>query len=177
MNISSLENIDRIIDKITGTIVIYSLSLMLVLVFFQVVLRDLLQIGIYEIDELTRYLLVCFSFFSGSIALRRNELVGVTFAVSLLPIKVRRWIDAIGILLIIIFLIIGIFFGFKIAVFLLEAGQLSPSLQIPIGIVYLTVPLSFLLMLFTSIISVYDLIFSCSLKKHEKYKNLINQKR
>ena len=97
MNISSLEKIDRIIDKITGTIVIYSLSLMLALVFFQVVLRDLLQIGIYEIDELTRYLLVCFSFFSGSIALRRNELVGVTFAVSLLPIKVRRWIDAIRI--------------------------------------------------------------------------------
>lgn len=176
LNISSLETIDGRIDKITGIIVVYSLGLMLFLVFFQVMIRDLFRISIYGIDELARYLLVCFSFFSGSIALRRNELVGVTFAVDSLPTKVRRWIDLMGILLVIIFLIVGSYYGFKVAVFLLESGQLSPSLQIPIGIAYFPVPLGFLLMMFTSIISAYDLIFRCSLKRHIKYKKLIDHK-
>ena len=170
LNINKLEALDDRIERLTIIIVIYSLSLMLLLVFFQVVIRDLFGISMYGINELARYLLVSFSFLSGYLALKRGELVGITFAVNALPIKARRWADLIRVLLIIIFLVVGIFYGVKLAVFILKTGQLSPSLQIPIGFVYLPVPLGFLLMLSTSLISACDLILGCSLKKHVKDK-------
>jgi len=175
INIKILENLDSKIDWITSIIVIYSLSLMLLLVFSQIVFRDLFRFSMYGIEELARYLLVAFSFFGASIALRKNELVGVTFARNALPIKTQRWVDLAGIFLVSIFLMIITIYGFRLVVSLLKTGQLSPSLRIPMSIVYSVVPLGFLLMLFRSLLNAFDLFFCCSLKKNAKYKQITEE--
>lgn len=175
MNIEKLQKYDEKIDRISAIIVIYSLSLMLLLVTIQVFLRYLFNLGIYWIPELARYLLVTFSFFAGSMALRRNELVGISFVIEKIPIRIRRWVDFTGIVLVILFCMIGIIFGFKTAILILQTGQPSPSMRIPIGLAYLPIPTAFLLMLFSSLISVYDILFKCNLKRHNKYNILLNK--
>jgi len=172
INIKILESLDSKIDWVTKIIVICALSLMLLLVFFQIVFRDLFGFSMYGIEELARYLLVASTFLGASIALRKNELVGIIFVRDFLPIKVRRWIDLAGISLVNIFLTIVTIYGFRLIVSLLNTGQLSPSLRIPMSLVYMMVPLGFLLMLFRSLLTAFDLLFCCSLKKHAIYKQI-----
>ena len=160
--IDKLKALDKLIDRLTGIIVICSLSLMLLIVSIQVFCRYILHSGFYWMPELARYLLVGFSFLAGSMALRRKELVGVTFVYKFFSPKLRRWIELISEMLIIFFLLVGISFGFKTAKFIIQTGQLSPGLQIPIGFFYLPIPISFLLMLITSIISIFNLMFKYS---------------
>ena len=169
MNIEKLQKYDEKIDRISAIIVIYSLSLMLLLVTMQIFLRYLLNISFYWIPELARYILVTFSFFAGSMALRRNELAGISLVMNKIPIRIRRWIDFAAILLVILFCIMGITYGFKTAILILQTGQASPAMQIPIGFAYLPIPIALLLMLFNSLISAYDLLFKCTLKRHKKY--------
>ena len=162
----SLESLDSKIDRVTKIIITYSLSFMLLLVFLQIVLRDLLKFSMYGIEELARYLLILFTFLGASIALRKNELVGVTFFRNFLSIKGRRWIDLTGTLLVNIFLIIVIIYGFGLVISLLKTDQLSPSLRIPMAIAYLPIPLGFLLMLFRSLLTAFKLLFCCSITKY-----------
>jgi TRAP-type C4-dicarboxylate transport system permease small subunit len=169
MNIEKLQKYDEKIDRISAIIVIYSLSLMLLLVTIQVFLRYLFNLGIYWIPELARYILVTFSFFAGSMALRRNELAGISLVINAIPIRIRRWIDFTAIILVLLFCIIGIIYGFKTAILILQTGQPSPSMRIPIGFAYLPIPIALVLMLFSSLISAYDILFKCSLERHKKY--------
>jgi len=165
--LNKFRDLDKFLDRITSIIVIYSLSLMLIVVSTQVFCRYVLRVGFYWMPELARYLMVNFTFLAGSIALRRNELVGVTFVVDFLSPKIRWYVDLLSRLLIMFFLSIGIIYGFKVASFIIYTGQLSPGLKIPIGFAYLPIPLAFTLMLFISIVSTCDLIFGFSFKKRK----------
>ena len=172
MNIEKFEKYDEKIDRISALIVIYSLSLMLVLVTIQIILRYLFNFSFLWIPELARYLLVAFSFFAGSMALRRNELAGISLIIDMIPIRIRRWIDFTAILFVILFCMVGIAYGFKTAILIIQSGQASPSMQIPIGFAYLPIPITLSLMLFNSLISAYDILFKCTLKRHKKYNML-----
>jgi C4-dicarboxylate transporter DctQ subunit len=139
---------------------------MLFFVFSQVVARDLFHTSLYVIDELARYLMVAFCFLSGSLALRKNEFIGVTFAVDKLPYKYRRWVDLIALFSTLVFLFVGMFYGARLVVQIYGTGQLSPALQIPIAYAYLPIPIGFLFMFITSSISLYDLLINFPESKH-----------
>jgi TRAP-type C4-dicarboxylate transport system permease small subunit len=95
--------------------------------------------------ELARYLFLWFCFLGFSITLRRGGHVSVRFIVDLFPLWVQR------ILLIISDTCIFIFLGFIVV----EGGLLahairnniSPVMQIPMGYVYIVIPISAILLI------------------------------
>jgi C4-dicarboxylate transporter DctQ subunit len=133
---------------------------MLIFVFSQVIARDLFHMSLYIIDELARYLMVAFCFLSGSLALRKKEFIGVSFAVDRLPAKLREYADLIAVLSTILFLSFGTIYGIRLIIGIFETNQLSPAMQMPIAYAYLPIPIGFLLMLITSLIHLYDLVIN-----------------
>ena len=144
--INKIQKIDYHIDKISKFIVAYAFVIVLCLISMQVFFR-IFSYGIFWFEELSRYLLIMFSFLAGSIALRKNELIGVSVLESIIPMKIFRWIDLIGIMLSIYFCTFSTFYGIKISLSILKSGQPSPSMRIPMGLAYMPIPISFFLMI------------------------------
>lgn len=157
--INKIEKLDRSVNNISEIIIIYAFVITLLLISAQVTLRYVFNLGVFWFSELARYLLVLFSFLAGSVALRRNELIGMGLLEHILPAKFNRWINLVGIILNIFFCAFATFYGFKVTISILQSGQPSPSMRIPIGLAYLPIPISMFLMLLTLLITAYNILF------------------
>lgn len=143
---------------LTGLVITLSCSLVACVVW-QVLSRYLLGDPSTVTDELARYLfmwtgLIGAAYTSGqkkhlSINLLTAKLTGARKLLSELVIESATVLFAT---------IIMIYGGGKLFLKVLEMGQISPALGIPMGFVYLAIPVSGALILFYSLISVADAI-------------------
>jgi tripartite ATP-independent transporter DctM subunit len=94
-------------QRITATLLFVSdvvaavlLAADLVVVCVSVLLRFLFNAPVEWADDVARGLMVGSSFFGAASALARSENLGVAFFVSMLPVSIRRVVDAVGALLV-----------------------------------------------------------------------------
>jgi TRAP-type C4-dicarboxylate transport system permease small subunit len=138
---SPWNSFDRALNILVGVV----LAVLTLTTFVQVLLRYVFGGALDWSVELARYLFLWFCFLGFSITLRRGGHVSVRFIVDLFPIWVQR------ILLIISDTCIFVFLGFIVV----EGGLLahairnniSPVMQIPIGYVYIVIPISGILLI------------------------------
>ena len=122
----------------------------------QIVARFILLVSIPWTDELARYLMIWASFVGLGVAYRKGELICVAFFREKLPPHLLRAALLISDLLCSIFAIVIVIYGVKLC--FLNAGQVSPSMRISLGIIYAIVPLGcllFVLFAFESICSYF----------------------
>lgn len=150
------EVIDWIEKYVINTLPILFLILMVTIVFMQVFSRSVLGFSFRWAEELARYLTVWMVFLAGCSALRRGQLVGIKFVVEKVPKKYKVLTELINDSLILFFLIIMTSFGIKLVLFNFTRKQLSPALRIPMGWIYLAIPVSGIIMI---IFISYDLLF------------------
>ena len=155
-----MEKIKKMLDwiekYITNALPILFLMLMVAIVFMQVFTRSVFSFSTRWAEELGRYLTIWMVFLAGCSALRRGHLVGIKFVVEKIPKKYKVLIELTSNSLILFFLFIMTSFGTKFVQFNLALNQLSPALRIPIGWIYLAIPISGIIMI---IFIVYDLLF------------------
>lgn len=77
------------IDRILTTIAVALVAAIVVIVNIQVVARYILSIGLSWPEELARHLLVWLVFIGGALALRRGEMIRVTWVVDHVPERFR----------------------------------------------------------------------------------------
>lgn len=150
------EVIDWIEKYVINTLPILFLILMVTIVFMQVFTRSVLGFSFRWAEELARYLTIWMVFLAGCSALRRGQLVGIKFVVEKVPKKYKILTELINDSLILFFLIIMTSFGIKLVLFNVTRKQLSPALRIPMGWIYLAIPISGIIMI---IFISYDLLF------------------
>jgi len=109
-------------------------------VFFRYVLNNPLS----WTEELSRITLVWLVFWGSVIATRRKKHLSISFFVDLLPEKIRIYIEIFNQLLLIIFLGIFSYTGYR--VMLITKGIVTPALGISYLWFYLIVPISGILM-------------------------------
>ena len=145
----------KIVDKILGHFVVFIMGLLVINVTWQVVSRYILNDPSSFSVELARYLLIWVGLFGAAYATGKKE----HLAIELFPQKLARRslekkkkLDMIINILIALFsffvLIIG---GIRLVYITLSLNQLSPTLQIPLGYIYLCLPLSGLLIIFYNV--------------------------
>lgn len=134
-----------LINKIENIIAIFVISLLSVVVFLQVFFRYVLNNPLAWSEELARFLAIWLVYISAAIVLRDDSHMSMDYFVKLFSPKVQAWADVIGKIIISTFLLVGIKESFKII--RITMSQLSPSLDIPMGLIYLALPTSFSLML------------------------------
>lgn len=158
-----------IIDRILEVFLVIVMSVLVLDVVWNVFARYILGSPSSFSVELARYLLIWVGLFGGAYATGKQEHI----AIGLLPQKLQKknpakrrrldiFINIMVLLFAIFVLIVG---GTRMVYITLKMNQISPTLQIPMGYVYLALPLSGLLIGFYAL---HEIIFGLPQDLKEK---------
>jgi TRAP-type C4-dicarboxylate transport system permease small subunit len=140
-----LSSLNKRLNSITTGVVIFFAIAMTVIVGYQVFRRYVMNASLIWSEEAARYLMVWITFLGSSVALSRDGHIKVTIAIDRLP-KRSFHLVALGSYAVVSFTLLVITsYGLKLAI--TNMHQLSPALQMPIGIVYFCLPIGGSLMM------------------------------
>lgn len=114
-------------------------SILLILLFANVVSRNLFKNSFAWIDELSKFIFTWVMFIGISLCIYKKGLIGIEFLTSKLPEKIRYMMQVVGTSVALIFFFVLTLYGIKYVV--ATAGMFSPVLNINYAIVYLCVPI------------------------------------
>jgi C4-dicarboxylate transporter DctQ subunit len=120
-----------------------------ILSFLQVIFRYVFNNSLVWSEEMCRYLFVWTVFFGSAIALKSRKHIAVDLLDKAFPVKIRKFYYVFIDLIIIIFLIVFMIIGAQLAA--RNMTQLSPAMQIPLGIVYLAIPIGSFVMIINAV--------------------------
>lgn len=149
----------RKIDRVLGVLLVGLMSLMVLTVSWQVATRYLLNSPSSYTEELSTYLLIWISLLGAAYALRVRAHLGLDILMRRLRADRRRSMRMVAHGVIIAFSLVVLVFGGGWLVYVtLDLNQLSAAFQVPVGYVYLALPLSGLLMTYYSAVAIYNLL-------------------
>lgn len=162
-----METLRKGLDKVLEFICCILLALMTILVTWQVVSRYVLNNPSTITEELVLFSFVWMGLLGGAYLFGKNEHMAMTFLFDKLSgknqIKVRIFFELVIMAFAVFILIFG---GYNMSK--LSMGQLSSSLQIPMGYIYLALPLSGITTVIYNILNIYDIINELSIHKNKK---------
>jgi TRAP-type C4-dicarboxylate transport system permease small subunit len=132
--------IKRIFDDIEEWFLVISIALNVLLVFYQVVMRYVFRNSISWSEELARYMFLWYSWVGTSYAVRKAGHLRVEMLANAFKGKNR---DRFEILVLSIWLGFSLFLTYEGALmtrFVMERGQTSAALEIPMAFAYASVP-------------------------------------
>ena len=152
-----MQKLKQYVDKILAWAIIFTMALLVLDVLWQVFSRFILRDPSSYTEELARYLMIWVGLLGASYAADKR----MHLAVDLLPLKMKGRrkqhlnliIEGFTILFALSIMVIG---GARLVWVTLFLGQTSPALQIPLGYVYLVVPISGLLIIFYSVLAILE---------------------
>lgn len=149
-----LSKAKRCFDRIIDWIVILLTTSMVLVSFYQVIMRYVFNNAPSWSEELARYLFVWVVFLGAAIAFRTAAHLGLDFFVNLMPPLLRKIIQyLIGLLL--IFLLFQVASeGYAVAS--LVKRQLSAAMRMPMNYAYLAIPVGTTLMLLEVLWSLFN---------------------
>jgi TRAP-type C4-dicarboxylate transport system permease small subunit len=137
------------VDKILANILIFIMSVMVINVLWQVFTRYIMGDPSSFTDELARYLMIWIGILGAAYVSGKNMHVAINVLPEKFSKSTQKRISIFVNLLIVVFVfsafIIG---GIRLVYISYTLGQHSPSLQIPLAVVYLVLPLSGLLIIY-----------------------------
>ena len=147
----------KLADRIIERILILLLGLMLLQVVWQVFSRYILLVPSSFTDELSRFLLIWIGLLGASYATGKKMHLTIDLLPNYLSGRKKRNLDLIIHILVILFaffvMVIG---GIRLVYVTLTLGQTSSALEIPLGYIYLIIPLSGLMIIFYSLLNIFD---------------------
>jgi len=135
-----LSTFDRALVRANRWALIAILAAMAVMVFANVALRFLTDHSILWVEEVSRYLMIWLTFLGAGLVLRYGGHIGIDTLQERVP-GVAPAIRAVIFVLLLAFFMGMAWLGARYA--LLAWEQTTPVLQIPIGAVYLAMPIGF----------------------------------
>jgi TRAP-type C4-dicarboxylate transport system permease small subunit len=140
----ALSAAERAVETLVRWIVIVLMLVMTVTVSLQIVFRYVFNIPLGWSEEMARFSFVWVSFFGASALMRVREHVNVTVFVDNFPPRLRAVCVLLANLCALVFAYYFVVGG--IALTTNEWAQLAPAMQIPMGWVYMVIPISAVLM-------------------------------
>jgi len=148
--------IDKIANGIYKMIVVIGtiiFSILIVIVFSQVVTRYFFGYTLAWVDELSRFMFVWMMFLGISLGIFKRKHIGIEFFVNLLPDNKKRKMDIVNELITIIFFAVVFLYGTKLS--LRSTEMISPVIGINLGLIYSIIPITSLLNIFYSILPIF----------------------
>jgi TRAP-type C4-dicarboxylate transport system permease small subunit len=139
-----LSSFDRALVRANRWAVIALLSAMAVIVFANVALRFLTDHSILWVEEASRYLMIWLTFLGCGIVLRYGGHIGIDTLQEKFPAQAPAF-RALIFALLFVFFVVMIWLGIRYS--MLTWGQTTPVMEIPVGAVYLAMPIGFALMI------------------------------
>ncbi len=134
-----LQKLDKVLVKINNFIIILTAIIMFILVFTNVITRYLMGFSLNWAEEISRYLMVWSAYLGIGLAMRDHRHASIQILFDILPKKYGPFIKIITSLIIVIFMIFLIVLGFQYSQFAMR--NKTAVLRIPIGYIYLCIPI------------------------------------
>jgi len=139
-----LERLDAGLLRCNRALVVAMLAAMAVMVFANVVLRFTTDQSIFWVEEVSRYLMIWLTFIGAGPVLRYGGHIGIDTLQERYP-RQAPWFRGLILVLLVPFFAFMVWIGARYA--MLTWGQTTPVMQIPVGAVYLAMPVGFALLL------------------------------
>lgn len=147
-----MKYLDRLI-KLIQWICMFLLIEMVAVIFFQVVSRYCFGVAHFWAEEMAVFSMIWLVFLGSVIAESRSDHTRITFFVNLLPPKLTAYVNSISDLLCIIFL--AVLTIKSNGVISIAMKNISTGVRIPMGIVYLSLPVGGILMILYFFADIY----------------------
>jgi len=135
--VAAFESASNLVEYLAEKIITLQMMIMAGIVFMDVMSRFIFNYSLAWAAELARFLLIWVVFIGASLALKKGELVAIMFIAANVPSYMKTFLEHLIQVLIFIFLGLAIWHGASFVTFLIKTGQISPSLQMPIWLLYL----------------------------------------
>ena len=140
------------LDKIIELLLVSILSAMVINVLWQIITRYFSASPSSFSDELARYLMIWLGLIGSAYVSGKKEHVSIDYFLKKLNHKKRVLFNRIiGFIILFFAFFVMIIGGGHLVFVTIKLEQLSPSLQIPLGLVYSVIPLSGLIIIFYQI--------------------------
>jgi C4-dicarboxylate transporter DctQ subunit len=138
--------LDRVLSRFEEVLVSLLLATASLLTFTQVVMRYGIGKTFPWAEELTINMLIWAGLIGASLALRMGIHIGVDVFVQKFQPRVAKALTLLGLLLGLSFCLTLAVLSVRLVIFLSGSGQMSIGLEIPMWILYLCLPITFILM-------------------------------
>lgn len=147
---------DNIIGLVGQTLSALCLIVVLVSIFAQVFCRFLLGFSLTWSEEVGRYLLIWISFTGFGVLAKEKMMISIVVVVDLLPAKLKIAAKILADLLSITFMGVVCYYGFLLVE--ITMIQLTVVTEIPMGYVYLIIPIGAAFYIIHTIVGYIDLL-------------------
>jgi TRAP-type C4-dicarboxylate transport system permease small subunit len=137
------------VNKVSEHFLNILLIIMVVVVFLQVIFRFLITIPLSWSEEVSRYIMVWTTFLGAALAVEKKAHPYVEVLVNLLPLTIRIPMNILIICLCCVFYAILVFYGTMFVT--TSVMQPSAALEIPMGYVYIVIPVGGILLILNSL--------------------------
>jgi TRAP-type C4-dicarboxylate transport system permease small subunit len=139
--------IDRVVCRLEWAaerVVMITFGTMVLAVLVSVFTRNI-SIPVTWLEELSRYMQIWFVSIGFALALRKGLLAGSEVVLKMLPAQVSKWVITLCKIFMLVISVLLLVTGFQLIMHLLNTGQESPNMRIPIVYVYLGIYSGFVL--------------------------------
>ena len=144
------EIIDLIVGTINQTMAVVGLSLGVLLSFINVILRYAFDMSLTWAAELTNYLFIWAALFGAAYGFKQGAHISVSLIIEKFPPAVTKGFLMFANLVSIIYLALISYFGYQLVLMLVDFGEMSIDLEIPLWIPHLVLPIAFALAAYRS---------------------------
>jgi TRAP-type C4-dicarboxylate transport system permease small subunit len=137
------------IDRVTKWAAIIAFAVMSVMIVLQIIFRYILGAALSFSEELARYLFIWSALLGSAMCLKRRSHVSVELLMTVMPKAVKKYCVLLANVIGMIFYVILIVYGFEVVG--VTMGQKSPGLGLQMGYVYLSIPISGIIMLIDAV--------------------------
>ena len=140
---SVLARVKTVLDRVLESLVIVVVAVLVLDVLWQVFTRFILNDPSTWTEELAVFMLIWVSLLGAAVALGRGAHLGIDYFVGKLPPQTRLATEVFAFFCVAAFsLLVMVVGGADLVINTLQLEQTSPALGVPMGYVYLAIPIS-----------------------------------
>ncbi len=132
--------IRKFLDNFEEYFVVWTMAIMTALVFCQVIMRYVFSSSLSWSEELARYIFMWLSWIGASYAVKERSHFRVEMFANLLKGPRREKFELAILVIWFAFALVMAWLGTRLMIFLMETGQISSAMEIPMSWVYASVP-------------------------------------
>ncbi len=160
-----LKTVRSVLNKVLGGINVFLFAFMVVIGTYQILVRYLFNKPSTVSEELMTYSFSWMALFAAAYVFGKREHMRMGFLVDKLQTSVKRVLDIVIEVIIFVFAVIVMLYG-GVQITSLTMTQKTASLGIPMGYIYMIIPICGILIIAYSILNIIDIV--CDTKKIEK---------
>jgi len=151
-----MKKIKNIYDRLEEYLLVGSLVFNVIIVFAQVIMRSVFNYSLSWTEELSRYIFIWQTWLGTSTALKYNEHIRVELIYSFIKnVKIQRLLKILAYLIWFAFSLFLAYNGWKLTLSMISRNALSSGMRVPLAFVYISLPISSLLICLRLVPKIY----------------------